>query len=228
MSAPKRFYKQVSLEPVDGGYAIALDGRTAKTVGRHDLVASEALARALADEWDAQTDEIRLEAMPLTRLHGFVLDAGETGRSEFIATIVAYAGSDLLCYRAEENELARRQAALFETFLTRARDDGYLFAVTTGILPIEQPQDTLAALRAHFEQKPTEDLFPRKLLTEITGSAILALYADQYPDDAFAAARLDEAFQAEKWGIDAEAEAREKALRRDYDNVLRYLALSSK
>ncbi|MEO1657216.1 MAG: ATP12 family protein [Pseudomonadota bacterium] len=227
MSALKRFYKDVSLAPAPGGFAITLDGRTAKTAGRHDLVAEEALANALRDEWDAQDSEIRLEEMLLTRLHGFVLDAGEAGRAEFIDTIVSYAGNDLLCYRADDQDLAARQATLFEPFLSRAKDDGLLFVVTTGILPVDQPVETLDALKDRLSAMATQELFPRKLLTEITGSAVLALYADQHPEDAIAAARLDEAFQAEKWGLDAEAEVKEKALRRDYEDVLRYLTLSS-
>ncbi|MEM9284979.1 MAG: ATP12 family protein [Pseudomonadota bacterium] len=226
MSAPQRFYRQVSLEPCDDGFAIALDGRTAKTAGRNNLVAEHALASALREEWDAQQDEIRLDAMPMTRLHGFVLDAGEQGRSEFVDTIVSYGGSDLLCYRADDQELAVRQADLFEPFLSQAKADGLLFVVTTGLLPIDQPQETLLALSSRLTALPTTELFPRKLLTEITGSAVLALYADQHPERAIKAARLDEAFQAEKWGLDGEAEAKEKALRRDYDDVLRYLSLS--
>ena len=227
MSAPKRFYKEVTLEPREDGFAIALDGRSAKTAGRHDLVARKALAGALKDEWDAQEDGIRLEAMPLTRLHGFVLDAGEQGRGEFIETIVSYAGSDLLCYRADDQELAGRQAAMFDPFLSKAEEEGFVFEVTTGLLPVAQPEATLSALSARLEAMPTVELFPRKLLTEITGSAVLALYADEDPDGAIEAARLDETFQSEKWGLDSEAEAKENALRQDYRDVLSYLSLAS-
>ncbi len=227
MSAPKRFYKEVTLDLRDEGFAVALDGRSAKTAGRHDLVAGKALAEALREEWDAQEDEIRLEAMPLTRLHGFVLDAGEQGRGEFIETIVSYAGSDLLCYRADDQDLAARQVAMFDPFLSKAKEEGLVLEVTTGLLPVAQPEATLSALSARLEAMPTAELFPRKLLTEITGSAILALYADEDPDGAIEAARLDETFQSEKWGLDSEAEAKEKALRQDYRDVLRYLALSS-
>ncbi|MEO1041828.1 MAG: ATP12 family protein [Pseudomonadota bacterium] len=228
MSAPKRFYSDVTVEPVGGGFAIALDGRVAKTAGRNDLIAKgETLARALCDEWDAQTEEIRLDAMPLTRIHGFVIDAGDHGRGEFAETIASYASSDLLCYRADDQTLAARQKALFDPFLDRAREDGLSFVITEGLLPVEQPEDTLAAIRARVAAMPTEELFPRKLLTEITGSAILALYAEKSPEDAIAAARLDETYQAEKWGLDGEAEAKERALRRDYDDVLRYFGLVS-
>ncbi|MEM7739427.1 MAG: ATP12 family protein [Pseudomonadota bacterium] len=228
MSAPKRFYQDVTIEPGENGFSIALDGRVAKTAGRYDLVAAtETLAQALRDEWEEQTEFIRLEAMPLTRLHGFVLDAGEKGRIEFIDTIVSYAGSDLLCYRADDRHLADRQAALFDPFLDKARADGLHFVITEGLLPVDQPDATLVAIKTRATAMPTDELFPRKLLTEITGSAVLALYADTDPANAFTAARLDEAYQAEKWGLDAEAEVLEKARRRDFDHVLSYLALVS-
>ncbi|GGY42914.1 ATP12 family chaperone protein [Parvularcula lutaonensis] len=223
---PKRFYKDVSLAERKDGFAVALDGRLARTAGRAELVAPKALAEALRAEWDAQSGTISMETMPLTRLHGFVLDAGEEGRAEFIDTIVQYAGSDLLCYRASDRDLAARQEQLFRPFLDRASDEGMTFTMTEGIVPVTQARATIDRVRAWLEDRPTLEVFPRKLLTEITGSAILALYADQDPENAFAAARLDEAFQAEKWGLDAEAEARERALRRDFDDVLRYLALS--
>lgn len=223
---PKRFYKEVSLLEQDGGFAVALDGRIAKTVGRHPLIAPKKLAEALREEWDAQTDTVRMETMPLTRLHGFVLDAGEQGKAEFTDTICQYAGSDLLCYRAEEPKLAERQSQVFDPFLSRAKEEGLTFAVTAGIIPVAQPAETIEVMRERLGGMELSELYPRKLLTEILGSAVLALYADRDPGSAFAAARLDEAFQAEKWGIDGEAKERENALRRDFDDVLSYLALS--
>jgi chaperone required for assembly of F1-ATPase len=222
---PKRFYKEVTLVERDDGFAVALDGRVAKTTGRAELVAPRALAEALREEWDAQGEHLDMQTMPLTRLQGFVLDAGEAGRGEFADTIVQYAGSDLLCYRAEDQDLAARQEALFAPFLQLAEKDGAKLVVTSGIVPVTQDEAALSAIRSRLEAMPTAELYPRKLLTEILGSAVLALYAERDKENAFAAARLDEAFQAEKWGLDSEAEAREKALRRDYDSVLRFLDL---
>lgn len=227
MSAkPRRFYTSVSLVDRDGGRAVALDGRVARTAGRRELVAAAGLAEALREEWDAQAEVIDLARMPLTRLHGFVLDAGEAGRSEFAETVIQYAGSDLLCYRAEDGKLAAEQDRAFGPFLEWARRDGLAFVLTEGVFPVEQPAEIAERLGIRLHAMTSEELFARKLLTEILGSAILALYADEAPDDAFAAARLDETFQADAWGRDAEAEARERLLRRDFDDVLRYLALA--
>ena len=225
MPGPERFYKEVTLEPQADGFAVALDGRLAKTAGRHVLMAPASLAEALREEWAAQGETVEMETMPLTRLHGYVLDADEAARGVFVETITAYAGSDLLCYRAEDEDLAARQEVSFEPFLAKAAAMGAALKTSVGIMPVTQSPEALASVRDHVAAMPMAELYARKLLTEITGSAVLALFADLDPDKAFAAARLDEAFQAEKWGEDGEASVREKALRRDYDGVLTYLSL---
>lgn len=227
MAGPKRFYQDVTLEPQADGFGVALDGRLAKTAGRNILRAPTGLAEALQAEWASQGETIELEAMPLTRLHGYVLDADEGACTVFADTIASYAGSDLLCYRAEDPELAARQEALFSPFLAKAETLGVTLTAAEGIMPVEQDPAALAAVREHAAGLPMAQLYARKLLTEITGSAVLALFADQDPDGAFKAARLDESFQAEKWGEDSEAAAREKALRQDFDGVLTYLSLVS-
>ena len=184
------------------------------------------MAEAIRQEWQSQEDVIDLASMSLTKIHGCGLDSEPSGRETFVQTIVQYASSDLLCYRAEDAAIAQRQQTVFSPFLSKAEADGYTFLVTTGLLPIEQPPATLERLRKVCLAWPMYELFSRKLLTEICGSAVLGLYADQDPDEAFSAARLDEHIQAETWGVDAEAEARERQLWQDFDAVLHYMTLA--
>ncbi|MEM9839883.1 MAG: ATP12 family protein [Pseudomonadota bacterium] len=223
--APKRFYEQVTEEPSGDGFVILLDGRPAKTRSGNSLVAVPPLVGALRDEWDAQGEFIRLETMPLSRIHGALVDSDDTARVSWAETVLQYAGRDLLCYRAEAAKLAARQETTFAPFMKLAAADGIALEMTSGILPIDQPAEALEAVKKKLDALSPADLFIRKLLTEMTGSAVLALYADRHPDEAFAAARLDETVQAEQWGLDAEAEAKEKALRAEYDAALQYLAL---
>ena len=72
----QRFYQAVSVEPQEaGGYAVLLDGRPVKTPARRTLAApTQALAQALADEWEAQREMIDPAAMPLTRLANSIID----------------------------------------------------------------------------------------------------------------------------------------------------------
>ncbi len=100
---PKRFYKQVTLEKDDQGFAIQLDGRPVKTPMKQNLqVRSEPLAQAIANEWDAQGDVIDHEAMLFTKLANTAIDRVAPRRQEIVDEIISYAGSDLLCYRASD------------------------------------------------------------------------------------------------------------------------------
>lgn len=227
----KRFYTEVALREEDGFHVITLDGRTAKTPGRQLLGAQgRTLAAAIAEEWDAQAEHIELGAMPLTRLQGFALDGGEGARAEWSETVLSYLGSDLLCYRAPDADLAKRQADLWQPVLDRVGERcGGRFAVTEGIIAVEQPEEVTRGAGELIAALTPGELFALKLLTEITGSAALALalvHEETSPDEAFAASRLDETHQQEVWGVDAEAAARTEALRRDFDDVVRFLALN--
>ena len=229
MSGPKRFYERAAAAPDGGAWAVQLDGRTARSPGRRPLTGPRALAEAMAAEWDGQGETLDMSAMPLTRLHGAFLDADEEARAGWAATPVRYAGTDLLCYRGDEPALAARQAEAWQPYLDRAGERlGVRFAVTEGVMAVRQDEALLAALAARADAMPAPARYVLSLLTEITGSAVLALsvlWGDD-PDAAFAASRLDERYQEERWGQDAEAMAREAALARGYADAVRYWRLS--
>jgi len=228
----KRFYEAAEAVPHDGGWAVALDGRKAKTPRRAVLAAkAQPLAGAMAEEWNGQGETLDMGTMPLTRLQGMFLDADAEAREEWARTILAYARSDLLCYRAEDPALAKRQADCWQPFLDAAGERaGGRFAVTEGVIAVAQPDDLIEGLERQVSGRAEEERFALALLTQITGSAVLAvaLIEDDADEDAiFAASRLDETYQAERWGVDAEAAEREEALRADFDAVLRYLRLAA-
>lgn len=228
---PKRFYTDVTLEEeADGTLVVALDGRRARTPGRHVLGAdSRALAEAIAEEWAGQGEEIDLGAMPLTRLQGFALDGGEAGKAAWAGTVLAFAGSDLLCYRAPDPALAKRQADEWQPWLDRLGEAlGGTFAVTEGIVAVEQPAEVLGALSARLSAMAPGSVFAIKLMAEILGSAVLALGVAETPaaaEAAYEAARLDERFQEEQWGVDAEAAARDARIREEFSAIVRFLTL---
>lgn len=226
----KRFYTDVSVKEEAGRFLVQLDGRTAKTAGRHPVgAASHALAHAIADEWQAQEEYISLDDMPLTRLQGFSLDGGESGRAQWMQTVIGYLGSDLLCYRAQEPDLAKRQADIWQPFLDlmHSRMNAH-FSVTEGIIAVDQPPEIFRAAEEQLSGLSVGEVYAIKLLTEMTGSAVLALIlADDISraESVFSASRLDETWQEEKWGIDEEAAANAAHLKRDFDHVVRFLTL---
>lgn len=227
----KKFYKSVSVEPRDGAYAILLDGRPAKTPARADLaVPTKALAEALAEEWRGDGDTVDFDALALTRLATTAIDLGYREREHWIGDIVAYLKSDLLCYRAAEPAaLVKLQRDVWTPYLSWAEEAlGARIAVTTGVTHVAQPDDVTKNARGRVSDMDHWTLIGVKTATELAGSAVLALAleAGAFPaPDIFEASRLDERFQAERWGVDAEAAAREARLERDFLAVANWLAL---
>src|SRR5271165_4550277 len=122
----RRFYKSVEVREADGGgFALTLDGRPARTPGRNRLVAaSRPLMERVAEEWSRQEETVDPADMPLTRLLNSAIDGVSRTMDETRADIARYAGSDLLCYRAETPEtLAERQRLAFDPVLAWAAED---------------------------------------------------------------------------------------------------------
>jgi len=213
------------------GWEIQIGGRPIRTPAKAVLaVPSAPLAEAIAEEWRAQTGPIKTHTMPLTRLAMTTIDRIRPDPAVAVDQVVAYAGSDLLCYRAEEPEaLVRRQADRWQTWLDWAarRFDAPL-RVTRGIVPAPQSAEALAALRRAIAGLDAHELMVLAEITALSGSCVLGLAAVEGlldSDTLFDLCQLDESFQIERWGEDAEAGERRAGLRADLGHVLRYLAL---
>jgi len=227
----KRFWKEVAVAPEDGGWGIALDGRPVRTPQRAPLaVTSLALAEAIAAEWQAQGETVDPAAMPMTGLTNAAIDLALPDPAAFAEPIAAYAATDLFCYRDDRDALLQaEQAATWNPLLAWAEQRyGIEFAITQGILPIDQPPETVAALRAAvFVVDPWRMTALTPLVT-IGGSLVAGLARI---DDAFdaetlwEAVSLDELYQERRWGADAQAQAQRAAHKRDWDNAVRFLEL---
>lgn len=216
----KRFYEEAatSASP-DGGYSVLLDGKAVKTPKRALLsLPNLALAEAIAKEWQGQCDEIDPRTMPLTRLAYAAIDVVTPEREAVAEQLLKYSEHDLLCYRAEKPPaLAARQAEAWDPLLEWAAETyGARLNIGSGIRHVAQPVEALAALQQAIARYGGFELAALHTATTVTGSLILALALAEEEvsaDQAFAAATLDEAFQVEKWGVDAEAEQRRSNLR---------------
>jgi chaperone required for assembly of F1-ATPase len=232
LGAPRRFYKTATSTPVEGGWGILLDGKALRSPAKRPFVLpTEALASAIADEWQAQGEKINPGSMPLMQFAATAIDRLADDRTALVEEIAGYGHSDLICYRAEEPPLlARRQEEAWQPLIawTAERYDVAL-NVTTGIVAVEQPTHALATFRRVLEAC---DLFTLTVLAAATGSAgslviALALIEGHLSaDEAADAALLDELFQAEKWGSDPEAERRLAAIRADLHAAKRFHTLS--
>jgi chaperone required for assembly of F1-ATPase len=230
---PKRFYKEAEAVEMEGGFAVQLDGRTARTTSRNRLVLpSRALAQAVAAEFAAQGDQIDAMSMPVLRIVNPALDSVAGMMAEVREDIAAYAGSDLLCYRAAEPErLVARQDAVWTPVIRRAEaETGARFILAQGVMHQAQPGPTLSKFAAALE-RATPDPFTlaaAHVMTTLTGSALLALSVTAGwldADAAWAAAHLDEDWTIEHWGEDAEASARRGARRIEFMAAARVAAI---
>lgn len=210
----KRFYKQVTVAPGDGGWRVLLDGRGIRTVGgRPQVLPTRALAEALAEEWADQGEEIDPAAFVLRDLADYAADVIAADRADAIGGLVAYAGTDTLCYRAEPDEpLRERQEEVWEPLLHAAEQRWDIhFERIDGIMHRPQPAATLARMEAVLAAESDHALAALNTLTSLAASLVIALAAltpDTEAEALWAAANLEEDWQASLWGKDAEAEAR--------------------
>ena len=217
--APKRFWTSAAAVPAEAGFTVHLDARPVRTPAKAALIVpTEAMAQAIAVEWDAQTGTLRPETMPLTRMANSAIDKVAVLQPQVVAEVAGFGGSDLLCYRADAPEdLVARQARGWDPVLDWAAD--HLQAPllrTAGVMHVAQPEASLATLTAHVAAHDPFRLTALHDLVAITGSLVLGLAIARghlTPEAAWTLARIDEDFQAEQWGVDEEA-AEQAALRR--------------
>ena len=227
----KRVYKKVAVEAVDCGYRVTLDGKPLHTPARAPLVLPQrTLIEAIAAEWDAQIEKVQPETMPVMQLVSTAIDRVIPQRDRVAADTAGYAATDLVCYRAElPADLVARQHRTWQPLVdwVRREFDAPL-TVTVGVMPRLQPAEALQALRRAVDGLDDLELTALQALTGVCGSLVIALalrggFIDA--DQAWAASQLDETFQIEKWGEDAEAAKRRQALLTDIRDTARFLDL---
>ncbi len=215
----KRFWTAVDVAPSEGGWAVTLDGRTPKTPAKAPLVLpTEAAARLVAEEWAAQGEFLDPAAMPATRLASTAIDRIGQAREAVADEIAAYASSDALCYLAEHpRALVERQAREWGPWRDwAARELGVALEPVEGIMHRAQPEASVAWVRDHALGLDDFRLTGLATAVPLLGSAVLGLALERAAlaaDAAFDLSRLDEAFQEEQWGVDAEAAGRVAARR---------------
>lgn len=224
----KRFYKEVIVAPDRG---VLLDSRPVRTPMRALLtLPNAALAEAVAEEWRAQGEEIDPRSMPLTGLANAAIDHVAADQASFAGNLAAYAESDLLCYRADDQlDLAARQDAVWNPILDWARGRyDVSFTLVAGIMHQPQPPETIARLKDAVFARDAFALASLSPIVTISGSLVIALAIAEEAlgaEAGFEAAHLDELWQAELWGEDALAVQARGARRADFMAGVRLLEL---
>lgn len=230
---PKRFWTAADVAPAEEGFTVVLDGRPVRTPGKAALIVPTlAMARAIAAEWDAQEGEVQPRTMPVTRAANAAIDKVRAQKAEVAAMIAAYGESDLVCHRVDAPaELAARQAAVWDPLLDWARDSLCAPLIpTTGVIPRTQPADSLAALARRVSALDAFALTALHDLVGLSGSLVIGLAAMEDAvlpvERLWEVSRIDETWQEEQWGVDAEAAEIVAARRRDFLQARRFLDLA--
>jgi chaperone required for assembly of F1-ATPase len=219
----KRFWKHARSEQVEGGWLVRLDSRPVRTPARRlCVVPLAAMADGIAAEWDAQGERIDPLSMPLTRAASTCLDRVMPELDAVRRNVASYGGTDLLCYRAPQPpELVARQARGWDPVLDWAAEAlGARLLVGEGVMHVAQPPEAVARLAAEVEALDAWELTALSELTTLSGSLVLALavcHGRLVPAEAWRLSRIDEQWNIEEWGEDAEAAA--QTARRETDFI---------
>lgn len=233
----RRFWDRAEAVRYADGWGVALDGRPMRLPSGAPLrVPQAAVAAAVAEEWQqaggAKGGEVRFAALTLTRIVATAIDRVAPAPEATVQALAVYGETDLLCYRAAHPpELAARQAAAWQPLLDWAALalDAPL-TVTVGVVPVAQPPAALAALRAALARRTPLALAALGVAVPALGSLVLGLALAEGrlgAEEAHRLATLDETFQAEQWGEDAEAAARRAAILDEVRQAARLLALAA-
>lgn len=212
MPNPSRVPAPVQVEAHDEGFALTRGGRLLRTpAGLALVLPTPALAAAIAAEWNEVPDDAARR--PLTRLANTAIDRVRAARRRVEAELANYTGTDLLCYRAEnEPVLAAREAVAWDPLLDWAAENFEArLRVTAGVSPLAQPIDAVEAIRNALARESDFTLAALYAAAALTSSVVLALalaHGHCTAEEVWSAATIDEAWQAERWSVDAVAEAR--------------------
>ena len=215
----RRFWTTVDVARVEDGWAVLLDGRTPKTPAKAPLILpTEAAARLVGGEWAAQGEFLEPSTMPGTRLASTAIDRIGQARAAVADEIAAYAGSDVVCYLADHpTALVARQAQAWTPWRDwAAREMGVALEPVAGIVHRPQSAEAVARVKAHALALNDFRLTGLAMAVPLFGSAVLGLALEQGAlsgEAAFDVSRVDEMFQEEQWGVDAEAAERTAARR---------------
>jgi chaperone required for assembly of F1-ATPase len=227
----RRFWSAAIVTEEGEGFGVRLDARPLRTPAEAPLVVpTRALAEAIAGEWGRVEGEIRPEKMPLTRAVNTSIDGVVPNPRPVVEAVAEYGGSDLLCYRAEGPEgLRQRQFAAWDPLLAWSAEAlGAPLVAVMGVMHVPQPAESLERLASHVAAEGPFRLTGLSELVTLSGSLVIGLAVARGALDAetaWAVSRIDEAWQEEQWGRDAEAAAAAEARREAFLRAARYLEL---
>lgn len=167
---------------------------------------NEPLASMVAAEWSSQQEKIELNQMHLTTLSNTVIDnPGNLDEFSIAEKMLTYLESDTLCFRMPEpEELLEFQTKNWNPIVQWFADNFRCSVPVTKSVTIDAiSEDTKNTLRKYFNSFNIWSLTGFLFATENLKSLILACaLVNRHLSvvDAVKMSRIEENFQAEKWG----------------------------
>lgn len=228
----KRFWKEATFDQKAEGFSILLDGRVLKTPAKAELVVpTQDLAQMVIAEWQAQEEDIQPDTMPVTRAANSAIDKVTPNVAGIVDMLSAYAETDLISYRADAPEgLVALQAEAWDPYLGYAKDKlGVELRVTTGVIPIAQPEGTKESCQSHLGGFSIFELTAVHDLITLSGSFVIGLAAAQgyrLAEQAWNDSTVDDRWQEQQWGHDEEAAVLFETRKEAFHAADRFLAAS--
>jgi chaperone required for assembly of F1-ATPase len=168
--------------------------------------------------------------MALTGLANAAIDRVAPDEQAFAPGIARYAEADLACYRAEgPRALVALQEERWDALLAWARRRyGVDFRTTSGLIHVAQREATVERLGDAVAALDAFRLAGLSVLVTIGGSLVAALALVENAvtaEQAWEAVSIDERWQLERWGSDAEAEKALETRKRDFYAAAQFLEL---
>lgn len=228
----KRFWKETTVAPAEAGFEVLLDGRKLRTPGKARLIVpTQAMAREIAAEWDAQEEKINPLTMPFTRSANSAIDKVIPQFDAVADMLCAYGETDLLCYRAASPQsLTHRQAEAWDPLLDwLAETYGVRLKTGEGVMYFEQEPDAIAPLRSAVAKFNPYELTGFHDLVSLSGSLVIGLAATHKcysAEDLWKFSRIDEEWQIEQWGDDEEAREASDIKKQAFLHAARFFSLT--
>lgn len=209
---------------------VTVGGKPLFTPAKNPLrVPSRALAAAIEEEWLANGKYIAVK-MPLTSLAFTATDRIAGQKEAIVEVLLVYVDTDTLSYRASGSQaLAKRQEEKWDPVLAWAdKTLGIKLEVTSGVMPVDQTPEVHANLSKYLISLSDMQLSAGSVLASSLSSLVLMLAVMERhvtPEQAFELSRLEEDYQAEQWGHDAEATLRANRLKTEIMQAAHFLDL---
>jgi len=205
--AIKRFYQETSVKQVGDIWHVLLDGKPLKTPkGSFLELPTEIVAQAVADEWAAQEDKLKVKEMPLTTVGCTAVDLIRPERQECVDKLIPFLRMDTLCFEDEGDLLAELQAK--EWAPIRQWFEGHFsvkLGLASGFMPPAHPEETVEVVAAQLLARDEWDLAALEIATAAAKSLLVATALLDNTDVCVVRARrlalLEEYFQIERWGL---------------------------